>query len=126
MNQNVDLVGWNTPRATDGTNGGPNQAGGALPADAALTGGATPAARDHKSEAASEEFQALRMEQTRGKPLSWEAGLISESSPAQTESRGVLDAAFSRWLMGFPAAWDQASPNFQNWCGVQDRIVSAA
>ena len=27
--------GWNTPRATDGSNGGPNQAGGALPADAA-------------------------------------------------------------------------------------------
>ena len=30
-------AGWNTPRATDGSNGGPNQAGGALPADAATS-----------------------------------------------------------------------------------------
>jgi hypothetical protein len=30
------LAGWNTPRATDGSKGGPNQSGGALPADAAL------------------------------------------------------------------------------------------
>jgi hypothetical protein len=43
------LAGWNTPRATDGENGGPNQAGGALPADAAeLAGWATPACRDAK------------------------------------------------------------------------------
>jgi hypothetical protein len=34
--------GWNTPRATDGKNGGPNQAGGALPADAAMAGWPTP------------------------------------------------------------------------------------
>lgn len=36
--------GWNTPRATDGSNGGPNQAGGALPADAASAGWPTPMA----------------------------------------------------------------------------------
>jgi len=36
--------GWNTPRATDGSNGGPSQAGGALPADAALSGWPTPMA----------------------------------------------------------------------------------
>ena len=35
------LATWNTPRATDGSNGGPNQAGGALPADAALAGWTT-------------------------------------------------------------------------------------
>jgi hypothetical protein len=39
------LSGWNTPRATDGSNGGPNQAGGALPADASLTGWPTPTAK---------------------------------------------------------------------------------
>lgn len=32
------ISGWNTPRASDGSNGGPNQAGGALSADAASTG----------------------------------------------------------------------------------------
>ena len=35
-------AGWNTPRATDGSNGGPNQAGGALSADAAVSGWPTP------------------------------------------------------------------------------------
>jgi len=44
----IEQKGWNTPRATDGTNGGPNQAGGALPSDAALTGWPTPTTRDHK------------------------------------------------------------------------------
>ena len=41
-------VGYNTPRGTDGANGGPNQAGGALPADAALTGWPTATTRDWK------------------------------------------------------------------------------
>ena len=35
-------VGWNTARATDGSNGGPRQKGGALSADAALTGWPSP------------------------------------------------------------------------------------
>ena len=49
LNHAANLVGWNTPRATDGSNGGPNQAGGALPADAAMVSGwATPTTRDHK------------------------------------------------------------------------------
>ena len=38
--------GWNTPRATDGSNGGPNQGGGALPADAAMSGWPTPIRQD--------------------------------------------------------------------------------
>jgi len=42
------LAAWNTPRATDGSNGGPNQAGGALPADAALAGWPTTTTRDWK------------------------------------------------------------------------------
>ena len=40
--------GWNSPRATDGKNGGPNQANGALSHDAALAGWVTPASRDWK------------------------------------------------------------------------------
>lgn len=35
LSQMVALVVWSTPRATDGSNGGPNQSGGALSADAA-------------------------------------------------------------------------------------------
>lgn len=44
---NETPVGWNTPRATDGSNGGPSQANGALSADAGkVTGWATPKAAD--------------------------------------------------------------------------------
>jgi hypothetical protein len=42
----AETKGWNTPRATDGKNGGPNQAGGALPADAAMAGWPTPIVND--------------------------------------------------------------------------------
>lgn len=62
-----------------------------------------------------------------GVPLTQMVALISgptaEPSHAPTKSRGVLDAAFSRWLMGFPEKWDEASPNWQNWYAVQDAIA---
>lgn len=51
-------------------------------------------------------------------------GAITTSSTAQTENRGVLDAAFSRWLMGYPEAWDKASPNYDAWRSVQELIAS--
>ena len=42
-------AGWNTPRATDGSHGGPNQAGGALSADTAMAGWLTPTALDRNA-----------------------------------------------------------------------------
>jgi len=43
------LAGWGSPRATDGTHGGPNQDDlAALPRQVALAGWATPASRDEK------------------------------------------------------------------------------
>jgi len=47
----VELASWNTPRATDGSNGEPGQTGGALPADAALAGWVT-TTRDWKDSGA--------------------------------------------------------------------------
>ena len=157
LGQIVHTTGWNTPRATDGSNGGPNQAGGALPADAALAGRATPMAatpgagncdysrsveaamglRPGKNEPlagwatpAARDFKSG--ETADGNPLTYNARPLSEqvlgattaSSPASTERRGVLDAAFSRWLMGFPETWDEMSPNYDAWRSVQERIAS--
>lgn len=55
----AQLASWNTPRATDGSNGGPNQAGGALPADAALAGWLTPSANEDAAGNPGAKMQAM-------------------------------------------------------------------
>ena len=48
---------------------------------------------------------------------------VIESSPAETENRGVLAPEFPRWLMGYPAILDSVSPHFAEYCQVQDAIA---
>jgi hypothetical protein len=130
INKTVELASWNTPRATDGTHGGPNQSGGALPADAALAPWPTPMMKD------GENYGGVRNPnkpmQTSSLAQSVRSGLIAgamqSSSLAATASnvRLVLNAAMARWLMGYPATWDELSPNWQAWQRVQEAIASGA
>ncbi len=106
------LAGWPTARANDG-NGSkvpPNRKGGhSLKSAAQLTGWCSPSARDWKDTPGMattgvnpDGSTRSRMDQLPRQA----AGVISTSFLAPTENRGALNPAFSRWLMGYPAAWD--------------------
>ena len=122
-------AGWNTARATDGSNGGPNQSGGALPADAALSGWPTPSSQEfgHADRAALEARREACKARTGngngfGLTLSqsmtiWEpgparltaSGEMLTGCSAGMESGGQLNGRFSGWMMGYPADWCMAA-----------------
>jgi len=113
-------AGWNTPRATDGSNGGPNQAGGALTPDAALSGWPTPTTRDHKDgkECPNVPLNALlgRVAWLTANPQAARItadGTMLTGCSAGMESGGQLNPAFSGWLQGFPEAWCHAAISCQ-------------
>lgn len=114
------LAGWPTPMAGSPATADYNEAGNndSSRKTVALCGWATPAARDFRSEEATDEFNAERWAHPRGKPLSAQAmtaacpsgsGAITESSSvpmaSSVASRPKLNPAFSAWIMGFPTIW---------------------
>ena len=107
---------WPTPRATDGTKGGPNQAGskGDLMLPSAAAQWPTPASRDYRtpnSKSLEDRGQGSKGEQLPnfvehhfshpvlstldGRPL----------SPTDRTLPRRLNPAFACWLMGFPIWW---------------------
>jgi hypothetical protein len=53
-------------------------------------------------------------------------GPTSESSDVQITPRAVLAPEFSRWLMGYPSAWDEAAPGSSEWQSVQQELTASA
>jgi hypothetical protein len=119
--------GWNTPRTTDsnGAQIGKTMTGGlALHQTVAvcLTGWSTASSRDYKDSAGmattatnpdgstrNRTDQLPRQAQLTGLARLTVSGEMLIGSDAGMESGGQLNPAHSRWLMGYPPAWDDCA-----------------
>jgi hypothetical protein len=115
LNHGAVLTGWPTPRAVDGLKGVDPTAdtlrGTDLPTTASwtLSGWQTPCVDGFRKRggARSDELGNQELVKNVAQPARLTAsGQLLTGSHAGMASGGLLNPAHSRWLMGYPAAWD--------------------
>lgn len=124
LNNEAALAGWRSPNTIDARGGSRNGQGQVqLCHQAMLAGWCSPTAQD------GERGDKGPRPQDTGIPLSQQATMVlgasSTCAPSETEKRGALNPAHSRWLMGFPAAWDSCGATAMQSCRRSRRSSSA-
>jgi hypothetical protein len=115
------LVGWNSPQATDGEGHGFRTDGRAkLPGQAKLAGWRSPDHNQRGGGYADPEKALARLVSGHQINLEDQAVLVNGPAtkcfPSETPSLGALRPGHSRWLMGYPIAWDSCGATAMQSC----------
>jgi hypothetical protein len=117
LSDQVALVGWATPRAEDAESAGMRHSRGVADTLTAQAGQGVPLAGWQTPKLPSGGPCKRRTPGGGLRKLEDQAdGAISTSCPAGTGRRGVLRPGHSRWLMGYPAAWDSCGATAMQSC----------
>ena len=102
------VAGWNSPRATDGSNGGPNQSGGALSHDVQLSGWATPTAKvdsgsrntpNSKAHKGYSLTDQVRGDLGRGRLAAWATPMVDDAKNLTRKAGTFKDSSLTRMVV---------------------------